>query len=343
MPSFPNRCQHIKVNGTQCECPALRRNPLCYFHKRHHDERLQLNADRAKRRPAMIDLPVLEDANSIQVSLMQIMRLVITGQIESKTAGLLLYALQTASANLPRTRFEPHMHHVVLDPKSVHETPLNGQIWDDSDFIDEDDEAAMRAQALEEARARAEKKAERDRWAEAELKRFIEKEKRREEAEREIDRRKEAALAAEERFYEQRAKKAELEGPRPWEAAARRKSPAVPNPNPNNDDVIPTLSEGKERDRTSAGATSAANGTLPAVAATSPVAATLPSVPTTPAVMPADHAARRPPAKVSMNEVRKQVSDQIRKALPEIAAAVQSARAKSAKEKANRVNGNSSG
>src|SRR3979490_2409347 len=106
MLSFPNRGQHIKVNGTQCGCPALRRNKLCYFHKRHHEERIELNADRAKaarRRSATIELPVLEAANSIQVSLMQIMRLVAAGRIELKAAGLLLYALQTASANLSRT------------------------------------------------------------------------------------------------------------------------------------------------------------------------------------------------------------------------------------------------
>jgi hypothetical protein len=127
MLSFPNRCQHIKVNGTQCGCPALRRNKLCYFHKRHHEERIELKLDRLKddrRRAATLELPVLEDANSIQVSLMQIMRLVAADRIELKAAGLMLYALQTASSNLSRTSFEPHMHNVVLDPRAVDETPL---------------------------------------------------------------------------------------------------------------------------------------------------------------------------------------------------------------------------
>jgi len=135
MPNFPNRCQHLKVNGTQCGSPALRRNRFCYFHKLHHEERIELNTDRARRsRHVTIDLPVLEDANSIQVSLMQIMRLIVTGQIDGKTAGLLLYALQTASVNLPRTTFAPYMHDIVLDPKTVHETPLSAHIWEDSDF-----------------------------------------------------------------------------------------------------------------------------------------------------------------------------------------------------------------
>lgn len=144
MPTFPNRCQHIKVNGTQCGSPALRRNRFCYFHKRHHEERIALNAGRLKAgrssRRTTLNLPVLEDANSIQVSLMQIMRLLITGQLDGKTAGLLLYALQTASANLRRTTFEPNRHHVILDPAAVDETLLGEYVWDDSDFDDEEEE-----------------------------------------------------------------------------------------------------------------------------------------------------------------------------------------------------------
>ena len=171
MPTFPNRCQHIKVNGTQCGCPALRRNKLCYFHKRHHDERVQFNLDRMKNdrmkndrlkndrlkddrandahRRATIDLPVLEDANSIQVSLMQIMRLIITGQIDAKTAGLLLYALQTASANLGRTSFDPNRHYVIFDPGAVGDTALGGPVWRDSDFEDEEEEKDEEEQGKE--------------------------------------------------------------------------------------------------------------------------------------------------------------------------------------------------
>jgi hypothetical protein len=143
MPNFPSRCQHLKVNGTQCGSPALRRNRFCYFHKFHHEERILLQGDRAKsarRRPASITLPVLEDANSIQVSLMQIMRLIIGGQIDGKTAGLLLYALQTASTNLRHANFDPSMQTVVVDPRTVGQTPLNGYLWRESDFEQDEDE-----------------------------------------------------------------------------------------------------------------------------------------------------------------------------------------------------------
>ena len=50
MAEYPNRCQHIKVNGVQCGSPALRRNRFCFFHKRFHDERIRLSADRAPPR-----------------------------------------------------------------------------------------------------------------------------------------------------------------------------------------------------------------------------------------------------------------------------------------------------
>jgi len=141
MPSYPNRCQHLKTNGTQCGSPALRRNRFCYFHKRYQDERIRLNVDRRRRGTATFFLPVLEDANSIQMSLMQIMRLLLTGQIEHKTASLLLYALQTASTNLRQTNFKPWIHEVVLDPRDVSESVLNQtQLWDDDDFEEEEEE-----------------------------------------------------------------------------------------------------------------------------------------------------------------------------------------------------------
>ncbi len=134
-PSNIPRCEHIKTNGTQCGSPALRGNHFCYFHKRWRDTRVALNANRARRSRAVLDLPVLEDAESVQVSLMQIMRLILSGQLEPKTAGLLLYALQTASSNLRRTNFEPFVTHVVIDPTTVDETVLGEDPWRREDFL----------------------------------------------------------------------------------------------------------------------------------------------------------------------------------------------------------------
>ena len=140
MSSYPNRCQHIKINGTQCGSPALRRNKFCFFHKKWHEQRIRINANQA-RRARSIDLPVLEDANSIQVAIMQIMRMTMAGQIDNKKAGLLLYALQTASCNLRHTNFEPFMHNVVLDPRDAADSPLGeSELWCDEDFEEQENQ-----------------------------------------------------------------------------------------------------------------------------------------------------------------------------------------------------------
>jgi hypothetical protein len=138
-PASIPRCEHLKINGAQCGSPALKRNHFCYFHKRWHETRIVLNANRARRGRAALDLPVLEDANSVQVSLMQVMRLILSGQIDPKTAGLLLYALQTASSNLGRINFEPVIRtRVVIDPRTVNQTPLDEDPWCSEDYEEEE-------------------------------------------------------------------------------------------------------------------------------------------------------------------------------------------------------------
>src|SRR5271166_3104056 len=172
MANYPDRCQHLKINGTQCGSPALRRNRFCFFHKRFQDERIRLSADRARRNTTFI-LPVLEDADSIQIALMQVMRLLVSGQIEHKTASLLLYALQTASTNLRMTRFAPACHEVILDPRDARQTPLESDVWEDEDFEEEEEpesdedmkrrvmqESADRVAARAKERARKRKEAE---------------------------------------------------------------------------------------------------------------------------------------------------------------------------------------
>lgn len=88
------RCTHIKTNGVRCGSPALAAERFCYFHHR---------ARTARELPEM---PLLEDAASIQLALMQVIRALTTGATDPKTAALLFYALQTASANLKYLRLE---------------------------------------------------------------------------------------------------------------------------------------------------------------------------------------------------------------------------------------------
>jgi hypothetical protein len=92
-------CQHIKTNGVQCQSPALRDTNFCYFHG-------AMNRQRRQSDPFL--LPALEDANAIQIAVQEVIEALLEKRIDNKRAGLLLYALQIASANLKRVNFEPY-------------------------------------------------------------------------------------------------------------------------------------------------------------------------------------------------------------------------------------------
>jgi len=73
---------------------------------------------------------------------MQVVRLILSGQLEPKMAGLLLYALQTASVNLRNMKLEPYIHEtVVIDPSSVADNGVDDKLWNACDFEEEEEEA----------------------------------------------------------------------------------------------------------------------------------------------------------------------------------------------------------
>ncbi len=134
------RCQHVKTNGTQCGSPALRRRRFCFFHDRVRRERARIAGNKSLmlRR---FDLPLLEDANSVQMALMKVIQMLGSGEMEHKTAGLMLYALQTASINLRNTEFEADdVTDVVIDRDTVPATSINGPQWFEEDFENENEE-----------------------------------------------------------------------------------------------------------------------------------------------------------------------------------------------------------
>ena len=132
------RCQHVKVNGVQCSSPALRRKRFCFFHERVQYERKLAAQDKSARD---FGFPLLEDANSIQVALMKIVQMLGAGSIDIKTAGLMLYALQTASANLRHARFEPEeLTDTIIDEDTVDLTRLGGPQWSSHDFTEHERE-----------------------------------------------------------------------------------------------------------------------------------------------------------------------------------------------------------
>ncbi len=144
MSTYPvtiRRCQHIKVNGIQCGSPAMHKENYCFFHDQCRVLSRQINMRFSEA--GTITLPTLEDANSIQLGLAEVMRLLVTNQIDHRTASLLLRALRTAAANVKFTSLEPKPTHIVIDPKCVENRPLGATAWStvegrDYDLVDND-------------------------------------------------------------------------------------------------------------------------------------------------------------------------------------------------------------
>src|SRR5207249_8454234 len=113
--------------------PALRNGEYCYFHRRWRMTTVDLSHS-AHHVTTEFVLPVLEDADSIQITLGQIMRMIVCRQVDTKSAGLLLYALQIASANLRRTGFEPYHRNVTVDLFRVPERVIGDEAWSPADF-----------------------------------------------------------------------------------------------------------------------------------------------------------------------------------------------------------------
>jgi hypothetical protein len=102
-------CTHIKVNGLRCGCPSLRGEQFCYFHQRMH---------RGVRMPAQARLhpiALIEDEESIQAALMEVINALMRNTIDLKRATLILRALHIAVKNASRVKFGLEKSNMVRD------------------------------------------------------------------------------------------------------------------------------------------------------------------------------------------------------------------------------------
>jgi hypothetical protein len=68
-----------------------------------------------ERQPKKLRFSPVEDANGIQMAIMEVQRALIDDEISEKKAGLLLYSLQIASTNLEKTTFGQKPGEMVTD------------------------------------------------------------------------------------------------------------------------------------------------------------------------------------------------------------------------------------
>lgn len=96
-------CAHILTNGQVCNAIPMRDSNFCYWHHKaraRHRRHERIGGPIATEANSGLELPLLEDANSVQISIQEIMQAILDRRIDSKRAGLLLYSLQLASSNI---------------------------------------------------------------------------------------------------------------------------------------------------------------------------------------------------------------------------------------------------
>jgi hypothetical protein len=124
------KCRHIKPNGLRCDSPALKQAHFCYFHSKIHTVGAEPNL---KYGPML--LPAPEGSAAIMLSIAKINDALLSGRIDTKRAGLLLYSMQIASQHL-----ESH------DPSDVDQTietmtiAPNGDELAPEEIVEEEDD-----------------------------------------------------------------------------------------------------------------------------------------------------------------------------------------------------------
>jgi hypothetical protein len=89
-------CHHLHPTGKPCGSPALRGEQFCFY---HHPTRRPPTRTVPFRTP--FDVPPIVDAETLQMTLSEIIRRLADSTLDTKRASLLLVTLQMAKANLP--------------------------------------------------------------------------------------------------------------------------------------------------------------------------------------------------------------------------------------------------
>lgn len=98
-------CQHWLEKGTRCRCPAMRGTRYCYSHRLEQPRSARKNAERARQ--TWFESVPLDDVPTVQRAIAQVMTRLMSGNMNLKQAGQMLYKLQTVSVNLRNARLAP--------------------------------------------------------------------------------------------------------------------------------------------------------------------------------------------------------------------------------------------
>jgi hypothetical protein len=102
-------CTHIKVTGVRCGSPALRGEQFCYFHQR------MIRGVQIPTNARLHPVAILEDEESIQASLMEVINALARNTIDLPRAQLILRALSIAVRNARRSHFDHNGDYMVRE------------------------------------------------------------------------------------------------------------------------------------------------------------------------------------------------------------------------------------
>jgi len=110
-------CSHIKEDGTCCGSPALQHRKYCRHHLIARGRRLRRARALRDNVPFRLDLPALDDLAAVQVALSEITHALGSGQLDYRTAGKMLYAIQqTTSVIKFRAKLEAAQSQTAQQP-----------------------------------------------------------------------------------------------------------------------------------------------------------------------------------------------------------------------------------
>jgi len=113
----PYLCRHIFTDGHRCGSRALLHENFCYYHHAHRKPVLKRHAIKQHPDLGLKSLDDLEDRASVQLCLAEVLRRIALNSIDPRRAGLLIYGLQVASLNLPKSQPNPEpTPDIILDP-----------------------------------------------------------------------------------------------------------------------------------------------------------------------------------------------------------------------------------
>jgi hypothetical protein len=128
-------CRHIMPGGGQCHGYSLRGGDLCYFHNRR-----RLAAQKPVSPMDSIEIPLLEDRCSIQVTITGILRAIVNKSIDRARASTLLYGLQLSLQSVDRSNWAIPIGTVEAISESSDGEEL-AAVPDEEDEDDDEDDA----------------------------------------------------------------------------------------------------------------------------------------------------------------------------------------------------------